>query len=145
VPTITSGAIGVLGVTDGVVAGSEAAVSSGVYATLDGLLSGTIQRVGGANRYDTAKLVAEYAVTEGWATYSYIGIATGLNYPDALGGCAATAWSGGVLLLTDPKTLSAPVASVITDNKADIGMVEIFGGTSAVSQGVFNAVEALLN
>jgi len=145
VPTITSGAIGVLGVTDGVVAGSEAAVSSGVYTTLDGLLSGTIQRVGGTNRYDTAKLVAEYAVDEGWATYSYIGLATGLNYPDALGGCAATAWNGGVLLLTDPNTLSAPVASAITDNKSDIGMVEIYGGTSAVSQGVFDAVEALLN
>lgn len=144
VPTITSGAIGVLGVTDGVVVGSEAAISSGVYATLDTVLSGSIPRIGGTNRYETAKLIADYAVDEGWATYSYIGLATGLNYPDALGGSGATAWSGGVLLLTDPKTLSAPVVSAITDNKGEIATVEIFGSSNAVSKRVGDAVAALL-
>ncbi len=124
--------------------GSTAAVSAGVMTNLNGMLSGTIERVGGATRYETARMVADYAVDMGWGDYSYVGLATGLNYPDALGGSAATAQNGGVLLLTAPTVLSAPVASAITTNKSAIDVVEIYGSASAVSEGVLDAVELLL-
>ncbi len=144
VPAATASGIGALGITNGVVAGGTAAVSATAYATLDALLSGTITRVGGTDRYQTARLVADFGVDRGWGAYSYVGLATGLNYPDALGGSAATAVHGGVLLLTAPTALSAPVSAAITANKATIDTVELYGGPSALSQSVYDAVEALL-
>jgi len=144
VPSATSGAISSLNITSGIIVGSTAAVSAGVMSSLNGMLTGTIERIGGTTRYETARLVADYGVDMGWGDYSYVGLATGLNYPDALGGSAATAQSGGVLLLTAPTALSAPVASAITANKSSIDVVEVYGGVSAVSAGVFDAVELLL-
>jgi len=144
VPLSTSNAIAALGITDGLIAGSEAAVSATTMSTLDGLMSGTLVRQGGANRYETARMIADYGVGEGWGTYGYVGLATGLNFPDALGGSAATAQRGGVLLLTAPTTLSAPAASAITANRASISLVEIYGSTAAVSQSVRDSVDALL-
>lgn len=144
VPSATSGAISSLGITSGVIAGSTSAVSAGVMTTLNGMLSGTIERVGGPTRYDTARAVADFGVDMGWGDYSYVGLATGLNYPDALGGCAATSQNGGVLLLTAPTALSAPAASAITANKATIDVVEFYGSARALSESVFDAVELLL-
>jgi len=144
VTSATSGAISSLAITSGVIAGSTAAVSAGVMTSLDGMLTGTIERVGGPTRYDTARAVAEYAVDMGWGDFSYVGLATGINYPDALGGSAATARSGGVLLLTAPTALSAPVVSAITENTYKIDAIEVYGSASAVSDGVLVAVEALL-
>jgi putative cell wall-binding protein len=145
VPASTSAAIATLGINNGLIAGSEAAVSAATMSALDGLMSGTPVRQGGVNRYETARMIADYGVGEGWGTYGYVGLATGLNFPDALGGSAATALRGGVLMLTAPTSLSAPVASAITANKASISLVEIYGSTAAVSQGVRDAVESLLN
>lgn len=144
VPLATSDAITDLGISSGVIAGGTGAVSAPVMTTLDGMLSGTPERIGGTTRYETARLIADYAVAAGWGDYSYVGIATGLNYPDALGGAAAAAQYGGVLLLTDPTTLSAPAASAITANKGVIDWVEVYGGTGAVSSDVFDSIVALL-
>lgn len=143
VPPATQGAIEDLGLTDGIVAGGASAVSETTYIALDGLL-GTMTRLSGSNRYATARDVADWAVGEGIGTYEYVGIATGTGFADALGGGAATGAHGGVLLLTDPMTLSAPVAEALAANVAYIDLVEIFGGPGAVSSGVETAIKAAL-
>ncbi|MCE5202937.1 MAG: cell wall-binding repeat-containing protein, partial [Actinomycetia bacterium] len=133
VPGATSMAIDDLGITGGVVAGGTSAVSAATFTTLDGMLTGTLERVNGADRYATARAVADWGVTNSMADYSYVGIATGLGFADALGGGAAAGSKGGVLLLTAPASLSAPVSSAISANATAIDLVEIYGGPSAVS------------
>ncbi|TDB36968.1 MAG: hypothetical protein D9V44_10735 [Actinobacteria bacterium] len=144
IPTTVSAAVGSLGLTDGIIAGGEPAVSATVKTDLDGLLSGTVTRVWGTDRYLTARAVADYGVAQGWGDYSYVGIATGLTFPDALGGGPVAAQNHGVLLLTNPQSLSAPVSSAITANKGTIDLVDIYGSEKAVTAGVRTAVEALL-
>ena len=73
-----------------------------------------------------------------------MGIATGTGFADALGGGAAAGANGGVLLLTDPNTLSTPAAEALTDNVAAIDLVEIFGGVGAVKDSVVTAIQAIL-
>jgi putative cell wall-binding protein len=144
IPTVVNTAIGTLGLTDGIIVGGTPAVSAAVMSDLDGLMSGSVTRVWGTDRYLTARAVADFGVAQGWGGYGYVGVATGLTFPDALGGGPVAAQNHGVLLLTNPTTLSAPVSSAITTNKAMIDLVDIYGSESAVSAGVRSAIEALL-
>ncbi|MDO8942018.1 MAG: cell wall-binding repeat-containing protein, partial [Desulfobacterales bacterium] len=103
-------AINRLSIQEVYIAGSTAAVSSGVESSLNALPSVTmpVSRLAGANRYETAAVIATKGLEFWWGTAGYVGIATGTDFPDALGGGAVCGSRGGVLLLTDPKNLSAP-------------------------------------
>jgi putative cell wall-binding protein len=144
-PAATSAKITALGIDELVIAGGTAAVSAAVEAALGGLAGVTdVTRVAGANRYDTAVDVAEYGVTEGWGSFGFVGVTTGKKFPDALGGGAVCGSRGGVLLLTDPNTLSPEVATALAARKAEVSVVQIFGGAGAVSEAVATAIDAAL-
>ncbi len=143
VPAATASALTDIAVTDGVVVGGTAAVPTTVYNALDGALPGTLDRWFGADRYATAANVADEAVLAGWATWNYVGVTTGLNFPDALGGGAATGANGGVMLLTSPTALSPAAQNALETNAAMIDRVEVFGGPVAVSSDVYDAIQAL--
>ena len=76
----------------------------------------TAQPLVGADRYATAATVA--------ATFfpapTTVGIATGLNFPDALAGAAQLATAGGPLLLTTTSVLPAATGSALTAVKASL-------------------------
>jgi putative cell wall-binding protein len=144
VPTVIATAIDALDLTSGIIVGSSAAVSNPVQTALDGMMAGTVTRIGGSDRYVTARMIADDAVLSGWGDYSYVGVATGLNFPDALGGGPVVAQHGGVMLLTRPTALSAPVSEAITANKSTIDMVDIYGSAATVTDAVRNAIEVLL-
>lgn len=133
-----------IGSTNAIVLGGETAVSAGVLAELDTALPGTAARWSGADRYETAANVAQYGVARGWASWQQVGLATGLNYPDALGGGAAMGARGGVMLLTSPSALSGAAAAAIAANVDTIDRIEVFGGENAVATEVYDAVGALL-
>ncbi len=65
-------------------------------------------------------------------------LATGLNFPDALG-AGPQAFQGHPIVLTDPTTLSPEAASTLSDVDADLAI--ILGGPGAVSQAVQDTVE----
>ncbi|MCU1462229.1 MAG: putative cell wall binding repeat 2-containing protein [Acidimicrobiales bacterium] len=94
----------------------------------------------GTDRYDTAKRVAATFFT----SPADVGLASGVAFPDALGGGTAVAELGGPLLLTDPAALSPAAQSYLSTNKAGIGTVWIFGGLSAVGLAVEQAVNSTL-
>lgn len=128
------------------IAGSTAAVSSGVAAAIDALNGGTtsVTRSAGADRYKTARAVADYGVGKGWNDYSFIGVATGTNFPDALAGGVGCGRMGGVLLLTNPTKLSAATSGAVAKNLATLERVAVFGSSSAVSSGVYAALGNLV-
>lgn len=144
-PTATRNSIVALGITDVVIAGSDKAVGESVKTALDAIPGVTTPvRVFGADRYATAAAVATYGVNQSWATWEFLGVATGQNFPDALGGGAACGAHGGVLLLTSSTTLSTPCRTAIVTHASDIGTVQVFGGTSALSAGVYSQILGLV-
>jgi cell wall-associated protease len=135
-------------VDDVVIAGGTGVVSSGVASRVDGLRSGavSVHREGGSDRYATAALVSEYSIdTKGWATWDYLGVATGATFPDALSGGAAAGIRGGGLLLTRPTSLPNITRTTIAANKATMDLTLLFGGSGAVSDGVKSAIESAMN
>lgn len=125
-----------MGATEVVIAGSSAAVSDTVAASVSGLPGVSVTRWEGADRYATAARVARQGIARGWATGSYYGVATGLNFPDALGGGVLAGVNSGVVLLTKPDALSPSTRAVVQDLGYDGATVVIYGSTSAVSQAV---------
>jgi hypothetical protein len=98
---------------------------------LDGLV--------GADRYATAALVAHQFFGQTGTPHVY-GVATGMNWADALSGGAAMGTLDGPLLLTEPTSLD-PATSGFRSQEAAGGSVElgvVFGGPAAVSNQVLN-------
>jgi hypothetical protein len=132
-------------------AGGTAAISTGVFSYVDAMVTNypdpgdTIDclRLAGVSRYETASKIAAYSASTGLLSYRSVGIATGANFPDALGGGAGIAKSGGVLLMTEPTRLTGFTASALSANKATPHEVQIFGGTGAVNASVFNAIKGM--
>ncbi|TDB37639.1 MAG: hypothetical protein D9V44_06110 [Actinobacteria bacterium] len=94
--------------------------------------------VEGSNRYATAAAASQLAFPAGAPA---VVIATGANWPDALGGAALAGAVGGPILLTDPKTLPATVRDEIV--RLGATKAYVLGSESAVSRNVFDAVAAI--
>ncbi len=130
-----------LGVEHVVVAGSTNAVSATVVTQVESLSSDmAVERVFGTDRYSTSAELAAWGVDNGYVGRRFIGIATGTNFPDALGGGAACGANNGVLLLTNPTALSGPAESFITKYGTAYTQVQIFGSTKAVTDAVKSSV-----
>lgn len=127
------------------VLGGTSAVNAAVYGAVDGIVP-TVSRIDGPDRYATALNFATFIVDDlGVASWADVGLATGVNFPDALSGGAACGSRGGVLLLTEPTTLNTGVSAKLAEESAGIDRVTIFGGTAAVSSAVRTQVDAVLN
>ena len=94
----------------------------------------------GPDRFATGIAVAQ----EFFAGATTVGIASGGGFPDALAAGAYMAATGGPLLLTQPTTLSASVATYLATAKATVASAGIFGGTAALSASVQTATTAAL-
>jgi putative cell wall-binding protein len=179
IPSATSNGLRLRGVKNVFIIGGPAAVSTAVENALKnaavydcaGAATATkltVTRVSGADRYATAKAVAEHpglgaaGVTEPGLDASGSSpcgdpvktaiVASGENFPDALaaGGAAARgafgtchAFPGGgslPLLLTTASTLSDTAEDALVD--LDIKQVILMGGPVAVSPAVQTAIEA---
>jgi len=143
-PDATRGAITDLGIAEVIVVGGTSAVSQPVEDAVEAMPSVDAGRIAGGNRYATAVMVAEFGVDAELVTWNQVGIATGTNYPDALAGGALCGVRGGVLLLTQPTALPAVTRDTLVANKADVVYAEVYGGTSAVTESVRQAVESAL-
>jgi putative cell wall-binding protein len=132
------------GLSTAIIAGGKAAVDAHVAKQIVVAATDT-ERVSGADRYETAAAVAEYVAAKGWSSWSLTGLATGLEFADALTGGAAIGSGGGVLLLTDPATLSSPAAGALADHRAEITSLRVLGGPSALSPAVMTEAQDILS
>lgn len=136
IPTVVRDEILRLSPDHVVVVGGEAAISDSVFRTLESMQP-SIERVAGADRYETSRLVAREAFTDGAARVYF---ATGASFPDALSAGPAAARHGGPVVLvrgmgggTDVATrellvaLGAPPAIIV-------------GGLEVVDRGVENSL-----
>jgi len=97
------------------------------------------ESLAGSNRYATCKLICDAGI---YPTDDVV-LATGENFPDALGAAALAGALGAPIVLTDGDTLSPAAAASLADN---CGHIYVVGGTSAVSDAVVaQAADAMLS
>lgn len=100
------------------------------------------ERLAGSDRYATAIAVSSEFEPFDPPAGSYVYIASGANYPDALSAAPAAAKRGAPLLLTPPSSLPPAVAAEIT--RLGPEFVVVAGGPGAVSNAVFVALQGLV-
>lgn len=117
-----------------VIAGGTGAVSSAVATALRAYASGPdpIVRLGGANRYETSRLIADYAFDLADTAF----IATGRNFPDALSAGAAGASLGAPVILVNGAATTADAATRALLTELGVDEILIAGGTGVVSSGI---------
>ena len=121
-----------------VVLGGPAAVGDVAPQLPDGV---SCERIGGADRYRTARLVAERACAEG-LSFAVTYAASGTSFADALAAGPAAGAAGGVLLLADPSGSS--LASALAAHRDAVGSVHVVGGEAAVGRAAFEAARDAL-
>ncbi|MCS5723027.1 cell wall-binding repeat-containing protein [Herbiconiux sp. CPCC 203407] len=102
------------------------------------IVIGTTARISAPDRYTNAVAIAK-AAYPGTAPVVYV--ATGTNYPDALGAGAAAANAEGPLLLTTPADLPAAVRQEILRLKPS--KIVVVGGPNSVSEAVYAQLRTL--
>jgi putative cell wall-binding protein len=126
-----------LGIRTAYVVGSESTIDDDVIESLD---PDTYYRISGDDRYATAAAVAGFAVDQGWATNAFYGIASGTNFPDAVGGGIAVGRMDGAMVLTRPASVPSPTYGHLWWRTRMIEDAHVFGGTPTVSADTYGAL-----
>lgn len=115
-----------------VVVGGPNSVSPGVFAALKAIVPNTV-RVGGTDRYDASRNVAEYAFSNGSAG---VYIATGTNFPDALSAGAAAGSKSAPVILVDGSAAAISPETRVTLEELGAQNITIAGGPLSVSPAI---------
>jgi putative cell wall-binding protein len=121
------------------IVGGPGSVSAQAVTTLEGLsFTPAVVRLGGADRYETARLIADKTVELGARTDEMY-LAAGENFADALAVSSFAVSQKVPILLTEAGSLSAQTALYLTaNNPTDIFII---GGPGSVSDSALNAVK----
>jgi putative cell wall-binding protein len=116
-----------------VIVGGVGAVSAAVEAEVAALLPAAArQRIGGADRYETSRLLATKIFGTSASTY----IATGAGFADALAASAVAGAKGAAVVLVEGSAAAADPATLAALKQLGTTSAVIAGGTGAVSAGV---------
>ncbi|MHB8740611.1 MAG: cell wall-binding repeat-containing protein, partial [Coriobacteriia bacterium] len=123
-------------ISETLIVGGTGAVSP----TVEGQLPGPV-RIGGADRYETATLLGEYATRFGLG-YEDIFVATGVDFPDALAVGPLAAMLNGTLVLATRDTVPAATGALIAGHCSSIKMIHYVGGSGVVGPAARAAIQA---
>ncbi len=143
-PAATATTISDLGIVDVAIAGGTAAVSQAVADDLTGR-GVAVERIAGADRYETSYLLAQRAIGYGGVPFN-TWMVTGTDFPDALSAASAVVSTGGVMIMGDGQdiTRSAGAVQYFTDLRYTAPLVTYVGGFAAISQMVEEQVFGIL-
>lgn len=113
--------------------GGESAISKDISNKLEDE-GHNVVRLGGNNRYETSKRIAEFMDSNNMIDGEQAVICNGLNYPDALSASSAAAYQKMPILLTAPDKLSDAVQTAI--QKLGVKKTYVIGGTSVISDAI---------
>lgn len=137
IPTVIRSELSRLAPARIVILGGPGAVSDAIATELRSYTSGSVTRLAGVNRYDTAAKVAQQVFTE---PVSQVLIATGLGFADALAGGAVGAKTDSPVLLVAPKSLPAETAAAL--RQLQPASIAVLGGPTAVSDTVLQQLKS---
>lgn len=120
-----------------VIVGGEPSVSAEVETAVRNANPGrTVLRLGGDNRFQTSRLIAEHAFRSAPAAF----IATGLKFPDALAAGPAAAHQSGPVLLVDGRQATPDGATLETLRGLGIRSTGVVGDNASVSDAYGSAL-----
>lgn len=134
VPEETMAVLDDLGVREVVLLGGTAAITQRVRALLS--VDHEVSRRAGADRFETAALLAEEAFPGGAEVAL---LATGEDFPDALAAAPLSAFHDGPILLTDRDRVPPSTSAALEE--LGVSEVILLGGTAAISDGVEDLLE----
>ena len=129
-----------LGATKAIILGGTSAVGASVQDSL-GTLLGTqnVRRIGGVDRYDTARRVAAETVAFYGCNYNGTAfVTTGADFPDALAAGPLASAKGWPIYLAAPSGLGTVNTTAM--NAAGVKKVLVLGGTAAVRSSVVSEI-----
>jgi putative cell wall-binding protein len=126
-----------------IIVGGTGVVSAGVEAQLNALMpsDAPVLRIGGANRYETSRNVAGEFWLPDSAPTAYL--ATGADFPDALGAGPAAGNEYGPVILVQGSASSLDQATKNTLDYLGAHRVIIAGGTGVISPALEQSVKAV--
>ena len=142
IPGVTDAALRSLGTREVILLGGPNAISENVRAQFAARY--TVTRVSGDTRYGTAAEIARRVATGGIGNLRgkrTAFLATGFNFPDALGAGPLAFVGRHPILLTQPTSLAPESAQAMRD--LGIQHVVILGGRAAIGDAVQTEVETL--
>lgn len=137
IPPQTRAALDALDPQRAIILGGTGAIRAEVEDELRGLVDETT-RVEGGTRFETAVEVSRASFSGARTVY----VATGVNFPDALGGGPAAAGAVGPLLLTPGSGLPDVVAEEIA--RLNPRRAVVLGGTAAIRDAVVDEIHGVL-
>ncbi len=114
-----------------VIVGGEPTLAPAVAEAL-APLAAEVVRLGGADRYETSRLVADYAFDASGASF----IATGRNFPDALSAGAAAGSIDAPILLVDGIAGGVDDATMAELERLGAGTAYLMGDQASMSNGI---------
>lgn len=96
--------------------------------------------VAGANKYETARMLAEAYFSEPTS----VSVASGTVFADALAGGAHAGRMGGPLLLSDPGTVPTPIRGFLSSAAPSAAKAYLYGGPVALSVNVEDITQNLV-
>lgn len=127
------------GATKAIIVGGPNAVKTQAEQALQDSMA--VERWAGQTRYETSQRIADNIVKSQAGSTSFIAIALGENFPDALAGGPVVGSNHGVLLLT-PKNSGSEVKPWLLSNRSGIQSCYVLGGCGAISPYVFGNIES---
>lgn len=118
-----------------IILGGQAAVSQQVEAAVADAGYAT-ERLAGADRWGTAKAVADAFVDGFGFDVADVGLATGESFADALASAPYLGEVPAPVVLTPGDTAAGPTEDFFAERACDVETLHVFGGEQAVSQGV---------
>lgn len=134
-PSVVESAIADLGTTHVVIVGGPGAVSSAIQTQLEA--DYTVERIGGADRFETAANVARRIVAEG-GSEDEVMVANGGNFADAASASAVAYNRRMPILLVRPDVLPPATAEVI--DEMAVNQISVIGGPAAVNDDIVSAL-----
>ena len=119
------------------IAGREKSVSESTKANIKKISNATVNRIGGADRYETSILLAKYSGAK-----EVVVVASGENFADALVAAPFSAKQKGAILLTNKDKLGQNAEQFIKDTKFNKSYV--IGGEKSVSEDVINQLTSII-
>lgn len=119
------------------IAGGEKSVSENTKANIKKISNATVNRMGGADRYETSILLAKYSGAK-----EVVVVASGENFADALVAAPFSAKQKGAILLTNKDKLGQNAEQFIKDTKFNKSYV--VGGEKSVSEDVINQLTSII-
>jgi putative cell wall-binding protein len=130
-PSATASALSALGITHVYLTGGSGAVSPNVATALANM-GIAVDRIAGADRYETSVDLANLAINSLGYSAGHVSVATGENFPDALTGGTRAGHLTAPMVLTAGKSVPGIVCTFLGNRGPATTSGDVFGGSGAI-------------